>query len=255
MSFPSQRADANDEPESLVLSRSQQAAALDLIASRIESVVAHAAIVRQQEATSDLIALSIHTELKRIARLTRAVTLQNKNEVPSRRAVSAGEIAAAARAACLAIARLNGLDCIVTLDDAAFTLTGERSLILLCIAGTVDALSDLLLANPVYQGAADEGIPLQLTIALRSMKTRPALFVEIGCTALPIGTGLAVHFFENSDEDYGRTPAAGILLAAAAHVVRLHGGRADITRHDGAGVTVTYVFPQDAAPGLSRDSR
>ena len=250
MSFPSQRADANDEPEYLVTSRSQQAVAFELIASRIESVVAHASIARQQEATPDLFGQSIHAELKRIARLTRAVSLQNKNDVPVRRSVTAGEIAAAARAACLTVARLNGLECTVTLDDAAFTLTGERSLIVLCIAGTVDALSDLLLANPLLQGAADEGNPLQLTIALQSMKTRPALFVEIGCTALPIGTGLAVHFFENSDEDYGRTPAAGILLAAAAQVARLHGGRADIKRHNGAGVTVTYVFPQDATVGL-----
>ena len=244
MSLPSQRADANDEPEYLVPSRSQQAVALELIASRIESVVAHAAVARQ-EAPPDLFGQSIHAELKRIARLTRAVTLQNKNDVPLGRSVTAGEIAAAARAACLTVARLNGLDCTITLDDAAFTLTGDRSLIVLCIAGTVDALCDLLLAHPLFRSAADEGIPLQLTIALRSMKTRPALFVEIGCTALPIGTGLAVHFFENSDEDYGRTPAAGILLAAAANVVRLHGGRADIKRHNGAGVTVTYVFPQD----------
>lgn len=250
MSFPSHRADANDEPEYLVPTRSQQAVALELIASRIESVVAHAAIARQQDAPPDLFAQSIHVELKRIARLTRAVTLQNENDVPLCRCITAGEIAAAVRAACLTVARLNGLACTVTLDDAAFTLTGERALIVLCIAGTVDALCDLLLANPRFQNAADEGIPLQLTIALRSMKSRPALFVEIGCTALPIGTGLAVHFFENSDEDYGRTPAAGILLAAAAHVVRLHGGSADIKRHNGAGVTVTYVFPQDATAGL-----
>jgi len=253
MSFPSQRADANDEPEYVAPSRSQLAVALELTASRIESVVAHAAIARQQEATPDLFGQSIHAELKRIARLTRAVTLQNKTYVPLRLAVTAGEIAAAVRAACLTVARLNGLDCTVTLDDAAFTLMGERSLIVLCIAGTVDALSDLVLANPLCQGAADEGIPLQLTIALRSVKTRPALFVEIGCTALSIGTGLAVHFFENSDEDYGRTPAAGILLAAAAHVVRLHGGRADIKRHNGAGVTVTYVFPQEPPAGVERD--
>ena len=253
MSFPSHRADANDEPEYLAPSRSQLTVALDLIASRVESVVAHAAVARQQEAGPDLFGQSIHAELKRIARLTRAVTLQDKNDVTLRRSVTAGEIAAGVRAACLTVARLNGLDCTVTLDDAAFTLMGERSLIVLCIAGTVDALSDLVLANPLCQGAADEGIPLQLTIALRSVRTRPALFVEIGCTALPIGTGLAVHFFENSDEDYGRTPAAGILLAAAAHVVRLHGGRADIKRHNGAGVTVTYVFPQEPPAGVERD--
>jgi len=253
MSFASQRADADDDPEYPVPSRSQQAVALELIASRIESVVAHATIARQQEATPDLFEQSVQAELKRIARLTRAVTLQNKNGVQLRRTVTVGEIAAAARAACLTVARLNGFECTVTVDDPGFALTGERSLIVLCIAGTVDALSDLVLANPLFQGAADEGIPLRLTVALQSIKTRPALFVEIGCTALPIGTGLAVHFFENSDEDYGRTPAAGILLAAAAHVARLHGGRADIKRHNGAGVTVTYVFPQDATTGVSGD--
>jgi len=253
MSFPSQRADADDDDSEYLVPRSQQAVALELIANRIESVVAHATIARQQEATPDLFEQSVQAELKRIARLTRAVTLHNKNGVLLRRSVTAGEIAAAARAACLAVARLNGFECTVTLDDPGFTLIGERSLIVLCIAGTVDALSDLLLANPLFQGAADEGIPLRLTVALQSNRTRPALFVEIGCAALPIGTGLAVHFFENSEEDYGRTPAAGILLAAAAHVARLHGGRADIKRHSGTGVTVTYVFPQDGTAGLSKE--
>ena len=250
MSFPSQRADANDEPEDLVATPSQQAVALELIAARIESAVAHAAIARRREGAPDFFEHSIHAELNRIARLTRAITLRNKSQAPLRRSVTAGEIAAAAGAACVTVARLSGLECTVTVDDAAFTVSGERSLIVLCIAGTVDALIDLLVANSLFQGAADAGVPLQLTIALQSVRPRPALFVEIRCSALPIGTGLAVHFFENSDEDYGRTPAAGILLAAGAHVARLHGGWADMKRHNGAGVTVTYVFPQDAIVAL-----
>jgi hypothetical protein len=250
MSFSSERADANDEPESLVADRSQQTVALELIAGRLESVVAHAAIARRRQGTPDFFEHSIHAELSRIARLSRAATLTDKNHVPLRRSVTAGEIAAAARAACLTVARVNGLECTVTLDDAAFMVSGERSLIALCIVGTVDALSDLLLANPQFQDTSDTGVPLQLTIALRSVRPRPALFVEIGCSVLPLGTGLAVHFFENSDEDYGRTPAAGILLAAAAQVARLHGGWADLKRHNGAGVTVTYVFPQDVIAGV-----
>jgi signal transduction histidine kinase len=48
-------------------------------------------------------------------------------------------------------------------------------------------------------------------------------------------------------DDYRAAPAAGILLAAAAHVVRAHGGRADVKRHNGIGATIAYVFPQAVA--------
>ena len=77
------------------------------------------------------------------------------------------------------------------------------------------------------------------------MKVRPALIVDIFCPTLAVNGARMERFFRNADEDYRSAPAAGVLLAAAAHTVRAHGGRADIKQH-AAGATITYVYPHNA---------
>ena len=224
------------------------AGALSLIASRLESVVTHAGAIRPYQATPALIAQSVQAELGRVARLARAAAILEDRDTPRRRNLTAGDIAARVMAASAPVARMGGLEWEVTVDDPAFTILAEAPLVIQGIAGTVDAVLDLLLADPRWTSFAEGGDPApRISISLQSVKVRPALILDVICPALFIDSRQAGRFFDNAVDDYRAAPAAGILLAAAAHVVRAHGGRADVKRHNGIGATIAYVFPQAVA--------
>ena len=229
-------------------SRSVSAANLALIASRLERAVSHADGIRADQGTSALLAHSVRVEFARIARLARAAARLENREPPIRRSVTASHLADRVKRVCAPVARLAGLECQVTLGDPSFTFLAEFGLVVLAVAGTVDALVDLSLADTWRTSSDDEeGSAARISIALHSVKSRPALIVDVTCPALFIGEGHADRFFDNTVEDHRTAPAAGVLLAAAAHVARAHGGRADIKRHNGVGVTISYVFPQAIA--------
>ena len=214
------------------------AAAVDLIASRLESVVAHGTISRGVPST-DLVSRTVQAELQRVSRFARAVAVSARQNEPVRRPVTAGELATAIRSACTRVARLNGMDCLVTTDDAAFTVSVERALVVQGIAGTVDALLDLI--HCAVDDNADEGG--RITVSLQAARVRPALIVDVDCPTLAWRAAAADRFFANADLDFAVAPAAGILLESAAHAVRLHGGRAEVQVQ--GGVSVRYVFPHE----------
>jgi len=218
--------------------------ALPLIAHRLESLVAHAGVIRSQHAAA-LMAQSVHTEFARVARLARAAAILQDDEPLARRTVAARDIADAALLAGGPVARLGGLECDVVVEDPSFTILADSALMVQSIAGTIDALVDLLFADPgrppFIEGPQSAA---RITIKLQSVRVRPAIIVEVICPALCVGSRQAERFFDNDHDDFPIAPAASILLAAAARVVRTHGGRADVQRHGRRGVTVSLVFPQ-----------
>ena len=226
---------AADEPQR------PSAAAVELIASRLESIVAHGAIPRGHAASTDLVSRTVQVELQRVSRLARAVTIRARQMEPMRRSVTAGEIAAAVRSACTRVARLNGVDCLVTTDDAGFAIAAERALVVHGIAGTVDALLDLM-QTQTADDSVDEGG--RITVSLHSTNVRPTLIVDVECPTLAWRATPADRFFDNNDQDFAVAPAAGILLASAAHVARLHGGGVGVQLR--GGVSLRYVFPREA---------
>jgi signal transduction histidine kinase len=70
------------------------------------------------------------------------------------------------------------------------------------------------------------------------------MIIDVFCPTLLVDGTQAGRFFDNAADDYRNAPAAGVLLAAAGHIVRAHGGRADVKRLSASGATITYVFPQ-----------
>ena len=220
------------------------AAAVELIASRLESIVAHGAVSRRHAAATDLVGRMIHVELQRVSRWARAVSICARQIEPVRRSLTAGEIAAAIRSACTRVARLNGVDCLVTTSDAGFAVAAERSLLLHGIAGTVDALLDLMHSSAADDGADEGG---RITVSLKSAKLPPTLIIDVECPTLAFRAAPADRFFDNCDQDFALAPVAGILLASAAHVVRLHGGR--VRAQLRGGVSIRYEFPQEARRG------
>jgi hypothetical protein len=220
------------------------APALPLIASRLESLVAHAGVIRSQHAAA-LMAQSVYTEFARVARLARAGAILQDDEPLVRRTVSAREIADAALLAGGPVARLGGLECDVVVEDPSFTILADSALMLQSIAGTIDALVDLLFADPGRPSfIEDPQSAARISIKLQSVRVRPAIIVEVICPALLLGSRQAERFFDNDPDDFRIVPAAGILLAAAARIVRAHGGRADVQRDGRRGTTVSLVFPQ-----------
>jgi hypothetical protein len=239
---------ASVPPHAAPSALSAPAAAIALIAGRLESVVAHAGTIRAHQATPAFIAQSVQAEFARVARLARAAAILQDRETPRRRNLTAGAIAERVMTAGAPVARMAGLECEVTVDDPAFTILAEPSLVLQSIAGTVDAVVDLLLADPRWTSFAEGGDPVpRISISLQSVRVRPALILDVICPALFIDGRHAERFFDNVGDDYRAAPSAGILLAAAAHVVRAHGGRADVKRHSGIGATIAYVFPRSVA--------
>lgn len=220
--------------------------AVDLIARRLESMVAHDVISRGHAAPADLIGRTVQAELQRVSRFARAVAISVRQQEPVRRSVTVGEIATAVRSACTRVARLTGVECLVTTDDPGFAIAIERALVVQGIAGTVDALIDLVQTTAVDTVEDDRG---RMTVALHTARARPALFVDIECPALAWRASSADRFFDNSEQDFATAPAAGILLASAAHIVRLHGGRAEVQVQ--RGVSVRYVFPQETSAGTA----
>lgn len=213
-----------------------------LIADRLEAIVAHANASRSQIA--GLIDQAVHVELARVTRLARAAATLQSREAPVRESVFAHQIADGVSGAAAPVARMAGMEFDVSIDDRVFEIAIEPTPVVQAIAGTVDAVVELLLANPRRQTAARQGAG-RIAISLQSVKVRPALIVDIFCPTLALTAAQGERFFRNADEDYRSAPAAGVLLAAAAQTVRAHGGRADIKQHP-AGVTITYVYPHNA---------
>jgi hypothetical protein len=221
------------------------AAALALIADRLDSIAAHTGLIRAQASPASFIAQSVDVEFARVTRLARAAAVLHDREAPMRSEVTAREIVDAAMRAGAPVARLGGIDFDAAVDDPGFTILAEPALVVQGIAGTIDAVVDLLLADPRRRPAADGRLPSsRISISLQTVRVRPAIILDVFCPTLQVGSGQAERFFDNATDDYRHAPAAGLLLAAAAHIVRAHGGRADVKRHNAAGATLTYVFPQ-----------
>ena len=221
------------------------APALGLIADRLEALVAHHSAARPQFTSPSLIAQSVEIEFLRVTRLARAAAILQQREPPMRVELSAREIVDSATRAASPVARLAGVEFDITVDDPTFEILAEPAQVLLGIAGTIDAVVDLLLSDPRRQSSLGGRQPSQrISMSLQTVRVRPAIIIDVFCPTLFVGGTHAARFFDNAAEDYRSAPAAGVLLAAAAHLVRGHGGRADVKRHNASGATITYVFPQ-----------
>lgn len=224
---------------------SAAAANLALVATRLESVVGHADGVRAEQGASSLVAHSVRVEFARVARLARAAVTLEHREAPLRRPVSAGLLAERVRKASAPVARSAGLEFSLTVGDATFAVPAALGATVQAIAGTVDAIVDLLLADPRFAAMEDEdGSKARLSIAIHSVAIRPALIIDLNCPALLVTEAQAGRFFDHAADEYRATPTAGALLAAAAQIVRAHGGRAEIKPQDAGGATITFVLPQ-----------
>ena len=69
-----------------------------------------------------------------------------------------------------------------------------------------------------------------LTLAAHCVKTRPAMIVELAQRAVSVEPELMGQFFDVNSVAHPADRPTALLLAAAARIVRAHGGRADVRR-------------------------
>ena len=219
--------------------------ALGLIADRLESLITHQSAARPPFASPSLIAQSVDIEFLRVTRLARAAATLQHREPPMRVELSGREIVDAASRAASPVARLAGMEFDATVDDPSFEILAEPAMVLLGLAGTIDAVVDMMLSDPRrHPTVGGRHTPARISMSLQTVRVRPAIIIDVFCPALAVSGTQAARLFDNAPDDFRAAPAAGVLLAAAAHVVRAHGGRADVKRLNGTGATITYVFPQ-----------
>jgi signal transduction histidine kinase len=128
----------------------------------------------------------------------------------------------------------------------------DSTLVVHAIVSTLDGLAELLLSHPRRNPVEPRQLAARISMTVHSAKVRPAVMIDVTCPSMSITERQAERLFDNHEDDYRENAEAGILLAAAARVARAHGGRADVRRQNGAGVTVTFVYPQASGdPRLS----
>jgi ParB/RepB/Spo0J family partition protein len=205
-------------------------AAIDL-ARRIERAHAQAAIGTSRP-TADL----LDSELAQAGRLARAAAVMLDTPRLQRRELSARAVVDQAAVATAVQRRLSGVQLTTTIGDPEFQVPADPALVTQALAGAIDALS----AFVDEPGAA-------LTLSVHCVKTRPAMIIELAQRVVSVEPELMGQFFDVDSIVHPGGTATALLLAAAARIVRGHGGRADVRRDDPVGCTVTFVLPQSMA--------
>lgn len=219
-------AEAPVEPASAI----PASAVLDL-AKRIERAQAQAATgaIGSWRTAADV----VDAELAQAARVARAAAVMLDAPRPRRREVSARALVEQATIATAKQRRLAGVRLTTSIDDPDFQVPADPALVTQALAGAIDALAAFV------DDPADA-----ITLSVHCVKTRPAMIIELAQRVVSVEPELMGQFFDvESTVHPGGAPTA-VLLAAAARIVRAHGGRADVRRDDPVGCTVTFVLPQ-----------
>jgi signal transduction histidine kinase len=125
----------------------------------------------------------------------------------------------------------------VTLDvsfESAGRLAVDAGLLSTAVAG-------------LLHGALALAVPgRRVSVNLQSTAVRPALIVEVSVEGAAIDGEAEGRFFDADWKAHPSGAAGAVMLAAAARVARLHGGRVDV-RATATGAAVTFVLPRSAS--------
>jgi ParB-like nuclease family protein len=129
-------------------------------------------------------------------------------------------------------ARLRGVALRTSAAEADYRATLDIRLTTTAITGLLQSL--LAMSAP---GSA-------VTIAMKGTSIRPALIIEMTVPDAELSAQTVQRFFDGEWREHPAGPSGSLLLAGAARVARLHGGRADIRASDPKGCVVTFVIPR-----------
>jgi ParB-like chromosome segregation protein Spo0J len=194
----------------------------------------------------------LQADLSRAARLARAAAIVLDAPRLRRADVTARRIVERASAATAVTRRVAGVSLQTSIDDPEFRVPADVALVTQALAGTIDVM--LGFTEEVRRADLDVDDDLQpsvidhsLTLSVLCVKTRPAVIIELAQRAVSVEPELIGRFFDATSTLHPGGPSAALLLAAAARIVRAHGGRADVRRDGAVGCTITFVLPQSSS--------
>lgn len=224
-------------------------AAWDL-ATSLDLALAQAALCARRSggSASDV----LQADLGRAARVARATAiLMDTLELHRRELDASALVGKAARATALA-RRLAGVSLEISIDDEDFRVPVDAGLVTQALAGAMDVMLAMLeRAQRYHDDSADMpvGAAEPLTFAVRCVRTRPAMIIELVQRSVSVDPASIGRFFDDSCDLHPGGASAAVLLAAAARIIRAHGGRVDVRRDEPVGCTMTFILPQTASRG------
>jgi signal transduction histidine kinase len=224
-------------------------AAWDL-ASSLDLAVAQAALCASRSAGYAIDVLQ--ADLGRAARVARATAIMlGTPELQRRELDAAALVGKAARATALA-RRLSGVSLEISIDDQDFRVPVDAALVTQALAGAMDVMLAMLeSARRYHDDTADVpfGAAEPLAFSVRCVRTRPAMIIELMQRSVSVDPASIGRFFDPACDLHPGGASAALLLAAAARIIRAHGGRVDVRRDEPVGCTMTFILPQAASRG------
>lgn len=218
-------------------------AAWDL-ASSLDLAVAQAALCARRSAgyATDV----LQADLGRAARVARATAILLRTpELQRRELDGAALVGKAARATALA-RRLAGVSLEISIDDQDFKVPVDPALVTQALAGAMDVMLAMLESAQRYHDDTGD-VPLAFTV--RCVRMRPAMIIELAQRSVSVDPASIGRFFDATCDLHPGGASAALLLAAAARIIRAHGGRVDVRRDEPVGCTMTFILPQTAPRG------
>jgi ParB-like chromosome segregation protein Spo0J len=221
------------------------AVAADLVQS-LELADAQAAICARTSAGFEGRAAAdvLQAELSRAARVARAAAIMIDTPRLRRGEATARKIVELAASATAVTRRLAGVVLDTSIADPDFRVPADTRLVTQALAGSIDVL--LALGDEIRRGALDGTASPddRIRLTVHCVKTRPAMIIEVSQQTASVEPELISRFFDPTSTLHPGGPSAALLLAAAARIIRAHGGRADVRREGPLGCTITFVLPQ-----------
>jgi K+-sensing histidine kinase KdpD len=224
-------------------------AAWDL-ASTLDLAVAQAALCARRSAgyANDV----LQADLGRAARLARATAIMLGTPQLQRRELDAAALVERAARSTAVARRLAGVSLEISIDDQDFKVPVDAALVTQALAGAMDVMLSMLESAQRYHDDTGDFAPgaiEPLAFSVRCVKIRPAMIVELAQRSVSVDPGSIGRFFDATCDLHPGGASAALLLAAAARIVRAHGGRVDVRRDEPVGCTISFILPQTASRG------
>lgn len=152
---------------------------------------------------------------------------------PDRADTNCAELVERTLAALAPEARLRGLRLDLQLPDSEYLLPLDAALVGTAVTGLVHAFLTLL-----------PGGGASIRVQVKGTTVRPALIVQISQDVMDLDAEAVRRFFDGEWREHPAGPSGALLLASAARIARLHGGRLDVQPLPTRGCIVTFVIPR-----------
>ena len=171
-------------------------------------------------------------EMERARSTAAAVEWLSSKITPAKEPVEAASILDKVLEAIGAEARLQGVKLDVSSTLVGYQLNADATLLGRALTGLVQSLLALSSSGST------------LRIEANGTSVRPALIVSVTQDDCDMTPAAIDRFFDADYAQHPNGPSGALVLAGAAHVARLHGGRVHARPTERGGLTVTFVVPK-----------